>query len=106
MNRRKHDEEDHDAAGLQEVIVAIWKGMGRGGLTYLSNRLGMTPSALRKRLLSPNAFDAVSLRALLLVVELKEEDDAIEMEGKKKGKYIIGTKEVDGETQPTWRTRK
>lgn len=63
-----------DSATLHEAVQSIIDGMGHGGLSYVAERIGMTPSALRKRLLVPGkAFDAPTVRASLLVLELNQQ---------------------------------
>ena len=63
-----------DSIALHNNVQAIIDGMGRGGLSYVADRIGMTPSALRKRLQVPGkAFDAPTMRAIALILELKNE---------------------------------
>lgn len=65
---------DADAQLLQTIVSALIKGQGRGGLTWMAAKLGMSVTNLRKRLQSAaGAFDAPTLRAALLVLSLKAE---------------------------------
>ena len=72
--KRKPATPSPDSRTLCESIQSIIDSHGRGGLTWAATELGMTPSALQKRLRNPDsAFDAPSLRATLLVVTIKGE---------------------------------
>lgn len=94
---------DPDAQALQEVLCAVLRGMGRGGLTYIATRLGMTPSAMRKRLRSPNAFDGPSLLALIFLQQTSTPPANGKPKRKKKvGNYLIAVHDVDGVEVPSW----
>lgn len=72
---RKHTDSE-DSASLQTAIETVMERMGRGGLSFVAREVGLTPSALQKRLKNPaKAFDAPTLRAALLIVELKKAED-------------------------------
>lgn len=58
-----------DSALLHQAIQTLIDTKGRGGLSYVAEKIGMTPSALQKRLRRPGrAFDAPTLRASLLIL--------------------------------------
>ena len=96
-----------DSEALSVAIAALMTGMGRGGLTYLAERLGMTPSAMRKRLLSTAPFDEPTMRATLLIGSTRAEDfqDYPLESTQEVGSYIIETRNVNGESIPTWRVK-
>jgi hypothetical protein len=61
-----------DSELLHTAIQAIIDGMGRGGLSHVADRLGVTPTMLKKRLRIPGkAFDAPTLRAAALILEIR-----------------------------------
>lgn len=69
---RKPQHSSEDSAYLHAAIAQIMDNMGRGGLSFVARETGMTPSALRKRMLRPDtAFDGPTLRAAILVMELR-----------------------------------
>lgn len=93
-----------DSAALAEAVYALMEGMGRGGLTCVADRLGMSASAMRKRFLKV-AFDEPTMRATLLIGDSKDElfeQFPIDSE-KVVGSYLIRVRSVDGEYIPTWR---
>lgn len=68
-----------DSAALHTAIQEIIDGMGRGGLSWMAERVGMTVSALRRRLLVPGkAFDAPTLRAIAVLLELRSEQSQVQ----------------------------
>ena len=74
MKRKKRKAVNPDAEALRGLLLAMMGAIGHGGLTYLSQALGMSPSALRKRLLRPGGgFDAVTMSAVAFVVASKAE---------------------------------
>lgn len=93
-----------DSKALSEAINSLMDGMGRGGLTYISDRLGMTPSAMRKRL-SSKPFDEPTMRAVILIAGSKAEDfTEFPLESETvSGGYLIQVRNVNGESIPTWR---
>ena len=93
-----------DSAALADAINALVEGFGRGGLTYMADRLGMTVSATRKRLLGV-AFDEPTMRATLLIAGSKAEDYESWPLGEEKvvGAYLIQVRDVNGDLIPTWR---
>jgi phage gp45-like len=58
---------DGCADELGTLVRALRTAMGRGGLTAISQALGMTPTALKKRLDSRAPFDAPTMRAVLML---------------------------------------
>ena len=57
-----------ESAAIHGVISAMMSAFGRGGLTWISKQIEMTPSAARKRLSDPErAFDEQTMRAVILV---------------------------------------
>jgi hypothetical protein len=99
-------EHDRDAENLRNAVIALYTGFGRGGLSWAANRLGMSPTALRKRLLSPSSgFDAPTMRAILLIQQSKAENypRAKIVDSCQIGPYIIEIRLVKGEEIPTWR---
>lgn len=96
----------HDSAALSAAINAIMEGMGRGGLTYMADRLGMTASAMRKRL-HGQAFDEPTMRAVLLIAGSKAGDyeNRPLISEATAGPYLIQVRDVDGQQVPTWRLR-
>ncbi len=98
---RRRKARDPQALALSGVIEAMTAAMGHGGLTWLAGRLGMTPSAMRKRLLLPGCgFDAVTMRAVILVTGMRADrhtepvDSTVHVGG-----YAIEMRAG----QPTWR---
>lgn len=66
-----------DSEALHDAIQGIIDDRGRGGLSYVAERLGITASCLQKRLKVPGkAFDAPTLRGALLVIELRRSQAA------------------------------
>lgn len=66
-----------DSAALHAAVQEVIDEMGRGGLSWMAERVGMTVSALRRRLLVPGkAFDAPTLRAVATLMELRREQEA------------------------------
>lgn len=98
-----------DAAAISTVLNAIVNAMGHGGLSYVAERLGMSPSAAKKRLERPGAgLDEPTMRALILVQSSKadaEEWRPIPIETKEVGKLVIEIREKDGERMATWRVK-
>lgn len=100
---------DADAALIQEILTASIGAMGRGGLTWLADKLGITVSALRKRLHSKTgAFDAVTLRAVLLVLASKAEKfNSAPIRSEQNGKFVVEVRtDETGAEIPTWRPKK
>lgn len=92
--------QEPDSQALQDVTRALMAAQGRGGLTWLASRLGMTASALRRRLYSPTgAFDAPTMRAVLLVTASKAQPG--DPTPQKAGNYQVGI--VD--RKPKWRAK-
>lgn len=71
---RKTKDQNGDSSALHEAVSAIITDRGRGGLSFVAREIGMTPSALKKRLADPTkAFDGPTLRAAILVMELQKQ---------------------------------
>lgn len=72
--KRKPKATTEDSELLHAAITEIVNDYGRGGLSFVAKELNMTTSAMRKRLLRPEtAFDGPTLRACILVMELKRQ---------------------------------
>lgn len=72
----KRPSPSEDSKALHQAISAVIKAHGRGGLAMVARETGMTSSALRKRLQHPGtAFDACTLRAVVLVMELRRQTE-------------------------------
>lgn len=97
---------DPDAEAVAEVIRALVKGMGRGGLSWMAARAGQSVSAFRKRLISPSAgIDAVSLRLLMVVTQTKSGttlERLQETPGEVIGNLFITTAQTETGKQPRW----
>jgi len=100
--------EVQEAAVVRDCIVAMIVGMGIGGLTWMANKLGMSVSTLRRRLLKDHGcFDLVTMRAMLLIMENREEKlNYLQQFGKTEnvGPYTIRVRysTMYGEHVPTW----
>lgn len=95
-----------EAEALRMAVIALKDGFGRGGLSYVSERLGMSPSAMRKRLKSPTAgFDEPTMRAVLLISQSKAENypRAKVLASTQVGAFMIEIRRWKGEEIPTWR---
>ena len=63
-----------DSAALHEAIERIITETGRGGLAMAAREIGMTSSALRKRMQNPHtAFDEPTLRAAIFAIEINRQ---------------------------------
>ena len=73
----------------------------------MAGKLGMTVSALRKRMLSPGVgFDAVTVRAILLIQQTRTDDTrGTPRETVDAGGYLIDLHDSPEGTNPTWRTK-
>lgn len=94
-NRPQTTDDDAEAAG--ELLRAIVKGYGRGGLTWLAGKLGKNVSAMRKRLRSNCAgMDPFTMRAVLLIEQTRGQsvNGSVPVNG-----YAIGR---DARGEPTW----
>ena len=93
-----------DSQALAEAVNALMAGMGRGGLTWIAERLGMSPSAMRKRLLADASFDAPTMRAVILLERFNDRDFAgfPIISTVQVGNYTIRVRNVNGEPTPTW----
>lgn len=70
--RRKQPTPSADSEALHTAISQIIRDHGRGGLTFVAREIGMSASALRKRMQhASTAFDAPTLRGAILVMELR-----------------------------------
>jgi hypothetical protein len=105
--RPKKIEPDADARLLQRIVTALMDGQGRGGLTWLAGKLGLTPSSLRKRLDSTEgAFDAPTLRASLLVLAMKaERHDGAVLSAETRHGLVIEQRVDYGGNVTTWRPK-
>lgn len=73
--KRKAAPHSEESLILCESVQTIITEHGRGGLSMMAGRLGMTASALQKRLRRPyTAFDAPTLLAVLNVMAIKGEE--------------------------------
>jgi len=97
-------EETDQTEALAAVLRAIIEGYGRGGLTYASEKLGMTPSALRKRLMRiGGGFDSATMSCIALVMSLKDHGEPADTT-KTVGDYRITTRQQNGTKVPAWST--
>lgn len=96
---------DADAQLLQTIVSALIKGQGRGGLTWMAAKLGMSVTNLRKRLQSAaGAFDAPTLRAALLVLASKaEKHEGAVVKSQSLNGIVVEMRRTDEGTTPTWR---
>lgn len=94
-----------DAVALGDAVVALIVGGPRGSLTTMAETLGMTPSALCKRLKRPGAgMDPVTIRSTLLIESrqaAKWADTPVESQ-EVVGAFVIETREGG---IVTWRAR-
>lgn len=66
---------DEDAGTIQRIMEAMIAAKGHGGLLWAAQKIGVTSSSLHKRLKAKaGAFDAPTLRAVLLVLASKAEN--------------------------------
>ena len=104
MSKKKRDP---DCDYVQDILSAIIAGYGRGGLTWAAAKLGISVPNLHKRLRSAaGAFDAVTLRAVLLILASKSEkftDEPAKVVGA--GSYAIALHEINGDIVPSWRIK-
>lgn len=99
----KTNDDAAQAIAIQQAIAAIVEGLGRGGLTRIARTLGMTPSALLKRLQKVDGgFDLPTFRAVAMLTEskAKEDDRRPVTKTAASGSYIIETRKGGGFT---WR---
>lgn len=91
-----------DALSLGAAIVALVQGAGHGGLSRMAETLGMTVSALRKRLQRPGAgMDDITMKAVIHVAQSRSElSTSPVIESQTIGQFII-ERRADGST--TWR---
>ncbi len=92
---------DEDALAFHSCLESLISGIGRGGLSFVASRLGVTPSMLLRRLKNPPAFDAVTMRAVILIQQSRVADDTADPApgAIQAGNFIIEIQ--DGE--PKWR---
>lgn len=94
--RKTQSEPDQDAEFLRTLFLAIIAGSGRGALSWLSKACGaVTVSHFRKRLRAKNAFDATTMRAILLAQELKADEGEALTDENKVGNLVIGWRADD-----------
>lgn len=103
--RRRHTPEpDSDSQALRGAVLSIVTGMGHGGLTWFAKQLRITPSNLKKRLTkSIEAFDGPTMRACLLLTELKAKSEHEGITGQIVGNYEIIETGQNGSRMPFWR---
>jgi hypothetical protein len=93
---------------LQEVVTAMSEAYGHGGLTWAAGKLGMSVSAWRRRVRSVDgAFDPVTLRASLLVINGKDKNfksDTPPFKSVQTGRIVVDLYKVDDEIIPIWKT--
>lgn len=71
-----------DSQSLHEAITRAMDAYGRGALTLFAAECGMTPSGFLKRMKNPStAFDGPTLRAVLLVMELRKQAQPLAQDG-------------------------
>lgn len=95
--------EQNDATLVRGLLRSLIEGSGRGGLTYVAQKLGMTASAARKRLFTAkNGIDLFSMRGYMLVVESKAAPD----------EPLTDCQQIDGievgkraDNSPAWRVK-
>lgn len=100
---------DPDVKLIADILDAQMHALGRGGLTWLAGKLGMTLSAARKRSMARGfGLDAPTVRAVLLILATKA--DRFEGEPFMKGvrkikgaKFQIDLHQTDGEIVPAWK---
>lgn len=95
-----------DALALADVLRSIVLGGGHGELTATATALGMTPSALRKRLLREGAgLDEPSIKAVVLIADRKDDNYSDwQIEGANNvGGYVVTNRTKDGQQVTTWR---
>jgi hypothetical protein len=100
---RKKPKPDPDSEALRAAIGAIVIGLGDGGLSHMARELGITPSNLRKRLVTAvQGFDAATFRAAMLLMQNKA---GAEMTGGHRvGSYeIFDTINAKGDRVALWR---
>jgi hypothetical protein len=106
--KRHKSQIGEESQSLAALLNAIVTGMGHGGLSYLAGKLGMTPSAMKKRLATPGAgLDEPTMRAVILAASSKAEnfkDYLTEIEETQTiGDIAIEIRTINGERVPTWR---
>lgn len=103
--RRRRIEPDADAAFVQQIIAAMIAGQGHGGLKWAAQKLGLSSSNLRKRLVSEQgAFDAPTLRAALLVLACKADKFAgVPLRTAQYGEFAIDLHQTENGPMPAWR---
>jgi hypothetical protein len=102
--RRRTPKPDSDSQALRGAVLAIITGMGNGGLTWFAKQLGITRSNLRKRLTTAvQGFDGPTMRACLLINQLRAQPEHDEIEGTKAGAYEIIEIGSNGSRMPLWR---
>lgn len=93
-----------DAEALRTVLLAMIQAIGHGGLTHVAAQLGMTPSALRKRMLRPGGgFDAATMLATTYIVATKTVNiDAPVIAHQKIGNTVITLHDDAGTPRYGW----
>lgn len=90
--KRHHPKPDRDAVAMRDALLSIVTGIGNGGLTLVARQLGMTPSSLRKRLVTANiGFDAPTMRAVMMLADMKANGECAPGTGQQAGDYEIFT---------------
>lgn len=99
---------DESSMILQEVVAAMSEAYGHGGLTWAAGKLGMSVSAWRRRVRSVDgAFDPVTLRASLLVINGKDKNFKSEtppFKSVQTGRIIVDLYQTEQGITPIWRT--
>ena len=97
-----------ESRSVHELITIIQKAYGRGGLTKITEKLGMSsPSSMRKRLSNPEtAFDSVTMRAVLWIASQKSNNapkDTPILSTLYEGNYCVQIRYVNGTPTPYWK---
>lgn len=98
--------DDTEALGI--ALNALVQGFGRGGLSWLSRKLGFDLSPLRRRLLKTGAgMDPITMRATVLIANQRADQHktAEVLASREVGPFVIEMRQHNGETFPTWRVK-
>jgi len=106
-HRRRKKGASVESQSLLSVICALIEGHGYGGLAWMSRKLKMPMSVLRRRLLTESGgFDAATIRALELVSVLKAQnwngETAVDEDAKRIDQFVTRNHQVGEEKFTTW----
>lgn len=98
---------DPDVALIAGILDAQMQALSRGGLTWLSKKLGLSVSAMRKRSLSKGfGLDAASIRAVLLILSTKADKFTTPpIKTVQTSKYVIDLHQTKNGVTPAWRQK-